>query len=73
MELDGDINIIEAYEPEEERRQVSSAPELGNMPSGVMSASPDQIQEMMETVNNLQGTLDERKAEMDKIARPDGG
>ena len=36
--------------------------------AGVMTASPEQVKEMMETVTNLQETVDQRKADMDAMA-----
>ncbi len=66
MELSGDINIMEAYVPPEEPTGTETAAATG-IPSGPMTATPDQVREMMETVTNLQETMDERKAEIDKI------
>ena len=69
MELSGDINIMEAYvpPPEEVIAQTSAAP---SMPTGPLSVSPDQLKDMMETVNNLQDTVDQRKANIDAVVAP---
>ena len=69
MELDGDINIMDPFEvPEEEEEVASGGMEMPSNP--FMTASPDQVEEMMETVNGLQGTLDDRAAEIDKLTNP---
>ena len=67
MEL-SQVNIMEAYVPP------SAAPEQagpGETPEGQaaepMSATPGQVKEMMETVTNLQETIDQRKADMDSL------
>ncbi|MBT4159855.1 MAG: DUF4124 domain-containing protein [Gammaproteobacteria bacterium] len=69
MQLNGDINIMEAYVAPEETAATETASATG-LPSGPMTATPDQVREMMETVTNLQETIDQRKAEMDKIVTP---
>jgi len=72
MELDGDINIMSAVnippprmKAIEENTAKKSA--LSSLPSGLTSVSPEKIGEMMDTVNNLQDTVDQRKLELDKI------
>ena len=66
MEL-SDINIMDAYQPPPAQGQVAQAESIAQVPSGVTTASPAQIKEMMETVTNLQETADQRKADMDRI------
>lgn len=68
MEI-GDVNLMEAYVPvPEPQKTQSSVPRLPA--SGMMTATPGQVQDMMETVTNLQETIDLRKADMDAIAAP---
>lgn len=69
MTLDGDINLMEAYLPPlEEQANTESA--ISQMPAGPMTVSPGQVKEMMETVTNLQETIDDRKSEIDAIVAP---
>ncbi len=74
MELDGKINTIPAVpiitqNPGGGAKQpaTSSKPAIATIPSGLTSVSVEKIAEMMDAVNNLQETVDERKALMDKI------
>ena len=74
MELDGKINTIPAVpiitqNPGCGAKQpaTSSKPAIATIPSGLTSVSVEKIAEMMDAVNNLQETVDERKARMDKI------
>lgn len=69
MTLDGDINRMEAYVPS--AKQPASADAQVSL-TGETGTSPQQIQQMMETVTNLQETIDQRKADMDKVVLPDG-
>ena len=67
VEYDGNINTMPATDTSIlSKRDNATAPSL-NIPSGVTSVSGDQAQQMMDTVNNLQGTVDERKAELDRL------
>ena len=72
MQLDGKVTTLDALTPEDYRRAsgepTRDRPASFEAPSGLMSVSPDKVQEMMDTVNTLQDTVDERKAEMDKVA-----
>ena len=65
----GDVNLMEAYVPPAEPEQ-APAGQVASMPSPSPVVSGRQVKEMMETVNNLQETLDQRKAEMDELANP---
>jgi hypothetical protein len=72
MELDGDINIMPAVDipPRQTSRldeETTKKSKLSSLPSGLTSVSPEKIGEMMDTVNNLQDTVDQRKSELDKI------
>jgi hypothetical protein len=58
----GEVNLMEAYVPPQEPEAESP---MTVMPAGPMTASPNQVKEMMETVTNLQETIDERNAEVD--------
>lgn len=74
MEISSDINLMDAYvpppEPEQQQAAASAMPQI---PGGAITATPEQVQEMMETVTNLQETIDQRKADMDEIAQPAAG
>lgn len=68
MELDGDINIMPSIPTSstatvETRGLPARVPKI---PSGLTSVSPEAISEMMGTVDNLQETMDRRKAEIDR-------
>ena len=72
MELDGNINIVAAFQIPEDKgssmvggqlQKPSSTPTL---PPGLTSVSPEKIGEMMESLNNLQDTVDQRKMAIDK-------
>ena len=71
MELDGDINIMPAVDipPVQTGNQNKTAKkaDFSALPSGLTTVSPDKISEMMDTVNNLQDTVDQRKEDLDKI------
>jgi len=71
LELDGKINAIASFEiPSEDgsvnvgKTQASKA--VASLPSGLTSVSPEKISEMMDTVNNLEQSLEQRKVDMDK-------
>lgn len=68
MELDGNINIMPST-PVAGSADSKPGP-YAALPAGVTTVAPDQIQEMMDTVNNLQETIDDRKAEIDKGVGP---
>lgn len=68
MEL-SDINIMDPFVapavPEE-----SGSPNVAAGMSAGMTATPDQVREMMETVTNLQETMGDRKVEIDAMIDP---
>mgnify|MGYP001561608095 CR=1 FL=1 len=64
--LDGQINTIDAYVAPAKPNQPAVANSRSALPAGVTTVSPDKIVEMMEKVNNLQQTVDDRKAEIDR-------
>lgn len=71
MELDGNINIIPALMPRAERdsaatttASVSGMPSLTTIPIG-------QAQDVIKSAENLQMTVDSRKAELDKALGKD--
>ena len=66
MELDGDINIVPGFKAPR-KTVVNEEKTRPNIPSGLTSVSPEKISEMMDTVNNLQETVDQRKADVDKV------
>jgi len=72
MELDGDINIMPAVDIPPAKVRSAGATDstksgFSNLPSGLTTVSPDKIGEMMDAVNNLQDTVDQRKQDLDKI------
>lgn len=68
MELDGNINIMDAFEPPpREETTVATGDAMSPVP-GLTTATPSQIQEAMETVTNLQETIDQRKEDLDAVA-----
>lgn len=71
IELDGDINTMPAVDTsvltQDGRTSTQSAAPAISLPSGLTTVSGDQAQQMMDTVTNLQGTVDDRKAELDKL------
>lgn len=64
VEYDGNINTMPAVSAPSSTEK--SKPSI-NIPSGVTTVSGQQATEMMDTVNNLQESVDERKAEMDRL------
>ena len=70
IEIDGNVNTIQAYTPPALPTGNVSNEETGKAASipGVMTVSPEQAAEMMETVKDLQGTMDQRKADLDAIS-----
>lgn len=70
IELDGKINTMPAVDTSilNAGRKASSSPSPGmSIPPGLTTVSGDKVQEMMDTVNNLQESVDNRKAEIDQM------
>jgi len=71
IELDGNINTMPAVDTSILSRSADAATKSTgkkvNIPSGLTSLSGDQAEEMMNSVNNMQQTVDDRKAQMDKL------
>ena len=64
----GEINLMDAYGPPAEVEQgAAAAPGLA---MGSITATPNQVKEMMDTVTNLQETIDQRHADLDAITAP---
>ena len=61
MELDGKINTIESVAPQPATKAPTSIPVVATVSLG-------QAAELMDTVNNLQETIDQRKADMDALS-----
>lgn len=63
-----DINTMDEFTvPQASASPSTTAPGGGmTIPSGVTSVAPDKVAEMMETVTNLQETVDQRKQDMDE-------
>jgi len=70
LELDGNINTMPATDTSIlNSKRASSGPRSSVMsiPAGLTTVPGDKVQEMMNTVNNLQQSVDDRKADMDKM------
>jgi hypothetical protein len=75
IEINGQTNIIQAFIPPPSSDRVNQGgmvwdeqvSESDPIP-GVMTVSPEQAAEMMETVKNLQSTMDQRKATLDALS-----
>ncbi|MCB1647533.1 MAG: DUF4124 domain-containing protein [Pseudomonadales bacterium] len=66
MELDGNINTMEAFKaPSKVQRPETRMPSLPSLP-GMTTISTEQMDEMMETVNGLQETADQRQEQIRK-------
>ena len=64
IELDGQINIVPAFNPPEGVDKKTAPVAI----PGVMTVSPQEAGNMLDTVDNLQETVDQRKADMDAIS-----
>lgn len=64
MEIDNRINIVQAFEPAEAVAVKKKVPKAN---PGVMTVSPQEAADLLDTVNSLQETIDQRKADMDAI------
>lgn len=65
MVLDGQINTMESLQKPDRMKRATSI-NADAIPSGLLTVAPDKVSEMMDTVNNLQETIDQRKADMDR-------
>ena len=72
MEVDGNVNIIQALDMNAYNSASDSSPSSTRQTRkeipGVMTVSPGQAAQMMDTVNNLQESVDKRKADMDAMS-----
>jgi hypothetical protein len=69
LELDGKINTMPAVDASIlNQKQVASKQSTMSVPSGFTTVSNDKVEEMMDAVNELQSTVDSRKAEIDKLS-----
>lgn len=72
VELDGKINTMPAIDVTtlNSARNKSGADRSSgmSMPTGLTTVSGSQLEEMMDTVNHLQETVDNRKAEIDQLS-----
>ena len=64
----GEVNVMEAYVPAPQPEPEATAAEM-TMPGSPMVSS-GQVQQMMETITNLQETVDQRKADLDQAVQP---
>ena len=67
--LDGQINTMDAYVAPKKVEKAGASSAFSALPPGLTTVSPDKIGEMMDTVNSLQDTLDQRKVEIDRNSR----
>ena len=67
--LDGQINTMDAYVAPKKVKNAGVSNSFSALPPGLTTVSPDKISEMMDSVNNLQDTVDQRKAEIDRKSR----
>lgn len=63
----GEVNLMEAYIPPLEESEAAAPAAVIPAPGMAGTVSSSQIKQMMDTVNNLQGTIDARKTEMDEL------
>ena len=73
IELDGNINTMPATDTSiltksSSSRSATQSAKMPKIPAGLTSISGEQAEQMMNTVNNLQQTVDDRKAQMDKLS-----
>lgn len=67
MVVDGDINLMPAVTTSTSSSgKHPDAKDYSSIPDGVTSVAPEQIAEMMDTVNNMQEMVDERKTDLDR-------
>ena len=74
VEIDNNINTVAAFKmPQEKTSTQTSGLQLrkgiSNLPAGMTSVSPENLSEMMETVNSLQGVADQQQEALDAITR----
>ena len=70
MELDGKVNVVPATPVAalKKKRDVTAGRSgLSAIPAGLTTVSPEKIAEIMDTIDNLQETLDQRKVVLDQI------
>ncbi len=67
VEYDGKINTMPAVDSASSGSRPGERPSLV-IPSGLTTVSGEQAADMMETVNHLQQTVDERKAQLDAMS-----
>lgn len=72
VEINDSINTMAALEiPANKPASQTSGQRLqtgmSNLPAGMTSVSPEKLNEMMETVNSLQGVVDQRQEALDEI------
>jgi hypothetical protein len=70
IEIDSNVNTIQAFTPSPTSTGIASSEETVKPASipGVMTVSPEQAAEMMETVKGLQKTMDQRQADLEAIS-----
>lgn len=69
IELDGQINTMPAVDASIlNQGSIASKRSAVSIPAGLTTVPGDKVEEMMNTVNELQTTVDSRKAEIDKLS-----
>jgi len=66
--LDGQINTMDAYVAPDREKKAAASP-FSALPPGLTTVSPEKIGELMDSVNNMQETVDQRKEEIDRKVR----
>jgi hypothetical protein len=65
MELDGDINSIPAVKAARETKRLAAG--AAALPAGITTIAPDKVAELIGAAGALQGSVDSRKAEIEKM------
>ena len=66
MELDGKINTMPSIDVASQNTSNKTEKKNLNIPGGLTTVAPEKISEMMDNVNNLQDTMDQRAEDVNK-------
>lgn len=69
LEYDGNINTMPAVAVDKigSQPKAKTSPDFA-IPAGITTVSGDQAEEMMETINSLSDTMDERQKQLDQLS-----